>query len=110
MTLTERVRLVVLESPSSTIRQVLARVGRFIPATSAVRQGEKTVCHGHRRGAEGLRSPIYTLAHLAEIGRKQTVRYALKKLTRSGRVRRISPGVYGPPLPNLFEPAPRAGA
>jgi hypothetical protein len=102
LSLAERVRLVVLDLPEATVGQVLARVARHIPASQAVTAGRRRVTHDHRRGADGLRSPIYTLSHLAERGRRTLVGEALKRLARSGKIRRVARGLYGPPLPKVL--------
>ena len=95
---------IVLTHSETSISQTLAIVGKLIPANQAVIAGKRCVLDQERRGKGlGLAHPRYTPTRLAELGRRDLVRRTLKSLARTGHIRRLSPGVYAPPLLKLDE-------
>jgi hypothetical protein len=102
-----RVLSSALSRPSSTVSEVLGDVGRYVSATRAVQAADaryrRRVSYDmRRRGHCGCRRPDTT--RLIETGKRELVRWALRRLVSEGKLVRLSVGVYGPPLPHVYNP------
>jgi len=99
-----RVLEAVLGLGECTPSQVTAVVGRHIAASQAA-TAYRRVCKTERKrcppGARTRKSPAEPL----ERGRRRLVAEALLRLCKEGKVRRLRPGLYAPPLPKLFNSA-----
>jgi hypothetical protein len=107
----------VLRLGRASAAQVAAEVGAEIPASRAVTLGRARVLRssrdprqsGSRRGRARPDSPTYTVRRLAEIGRLAKVASALRGAYRRGHLKRLAPGVYGPPAPRIYAGPAEAG-
>lgn len=94
-----QVEAVVLRLGECTADQVLAEVASTIPASRAMnayRWESKRDCRKTESRLHLRRDPLLR-------GKRTLVRDALKDLVQLKRIRRISPGVFAPLLPKLFE-------
>jgi hypothetical protein len=77
-----------------TISEVLAEVGRLIPAPHAVQRFQSRyradAKRRNQKSAIGDMSPQY----MAELGRKKVVTDTINKLWRTGHLERVAPGRY----------------
>jgi hypothetical protein len=98
MKITVQARIVALleRKGPQTISQIVAAVGRHVPAAQAMRYREHTYRCWKKKKENGptLRR---TSAQLVELGNREYVCRVLCKLAeRDNRIRRMSRGVYGP--------------
>ncbi len=75
---------------SSTIGQVVGAVGRYIPATEAMKRSR-------------LRGKNRKVNPNVDHGKHMILAEVLSVLFRLGKIRRISKGIYGPKLPTVFQ-------
>ena len=90
---------------SVTTDQVVAVVGRFIPEAQAVKNGRAYINRPYYRNRFDRNHSRYTTEYLARIGRKEMVSMTLRRAVSRGKIRRISRGVYGPLLPQIYPPS-----
>lgn len=118
LSMTERVRQVVVARESISISQVLAAVSGFFSAATAAacarRLQRKNQTRKERAWQSGKHKPTpshharrradLSHAEMVEAGKRHLICWYLYHLTKHGKIRRIETGVYGPPLPKLYKP------
>lgn len=88
-----RVLEAVLRLGECTVAQVRAEVGRYISASEAALMRARAIRHRGRQGGDPRQLLVLT---------------DLARLVRGGKLRRVWPGVYAPPLPTIYKEG-RAG-
>ena len=79
----------------ATVAEVVAAVGRTIPAGVATAAGRAVILRKSRqRIPTNPDNPVYTPHRLARIGRLEIVARALRYEVRAGRLRRVAAGRY----------------
>lgn len=107
--LQQRVLQYVLNNGPCTIKQVVAKCGRYISESSALSYGRKADQY-HRRYEEklGRKSPARakSSAEIARAGRSRLVGCLLSQLAnRYRKIIRTGKATYGPPPPKVHEPS-----
>lgn len=92
---------VVLERGEMGIGEVTALVGHLIPATEACRCYEIEARYNKKRHKNPRR--LVTSTKVSR-GKRGLVNERLRLLVIQGRLRRVTYGVYGPPLPKIYQP------
>lgn len=85
--LSEAVVAAVLRLGQCSIRQVVAEVGRLIPAARARRKNSNSRCRSLAAGRARLVSDV------------------LRRAKDMGKIVRVERGIYAPPPPKLYKPA-----
>lgn len=87
-----------------TITQMRAELEFLIPAARAIAKGRTYITEKVRNGRRYTTLPEHSpLSRVLRIGRQTLFHQTLSCLTYRHKIRRISRGVYGPPLPHLFK-------
>lgn len=88
-----------------TIAQMRAELECLIPAARAIAKGRTSINYKIRSSKYRYVTPPQnsTLSRVLRIGRQVLFNQALSSLVKRHKIRRISQGVYGPPLPHLFK-------
>lgn len=100
--LNQRVLDAVLDLGECTTRQVVAVVGKYVPATTVnkyVKMGER---YEQKRAKTNKKNVMSYHSAL-----RQAVTDKIKQLVEQGKIRRVSRGVYAPPLPKIHLPEER---
>jgi len=97
--LQSRILETVLVLGECSIAQVLAEVGRYIPAAQAAATGRVLYRAEAKRGRPGIRTRQRSLV---ERGRRQFVSDTLKRLVKRDKILRVRVGVYAPKGLQLF--------
>ena len=100
--LTDAVMTCVLERGQCDADAVVKACGHLVSAALAARWGHKSVARHRKQKGAATPPPAGTV--LVRRGRREAVLSILRYLTGSGRIRRISRGVYAPSLPKAFRP------
>ncbi len=106
----------ILKHGPCTVAKAASALGRYISAAGAVRNGHSRLVAWSRRlpdrsgkrGRPNPSNPRYTSSKLEAMGKRDLIANNLARLFRDGHLSRPSRGVYGPPLPKLFQPAESA--
>lgn len=98
MNLRATVLAAVLELGECSVGQVVSKVGPSISAAQAASSGRRD----RRSMANRKRGSGVPKVKLADRGISRLVVESLARLAGLGRIRRVSRGVYAPPLPKIF--------
>lgn len=95
-------RQLVLEAVlagAATVDNVLAKVGNDVSAARAAVAARREQKKDRKRGRPMRRTVHASVSR----GQRIAVTEALRRLCDGGKIRRVSRGVYGPPVPKLFQ-------
>lgn len=91
----------VLAAGETTIAKTAASLGRHISQAAAVNRGRGCVASDATRGRK-VAKDRQTTTGMAQEGRVKIIGDCLSRLVRAGKIRWVSRGTYGPPLPAIW--------
>lgn len=93
-----RVRAFVLSRTRSTSKDIIAAIGRHVTSAQAAKAGKRQLNWFAKR--HNYKNTIRPTEYLIRSGREKAIREAIFRLVQCGHIRRIEPGIYGPPERN----------
>lgn len=95
--LTEKIRQYILNYGPVTCKSVQAVMGQYITAALAAQTGRKAIKSDLKRKRQTERTPL-TTERAITTGKRVIINNTIHNLLFQGDIRKISKGVYGPPL------------
>ncbi len=92
----------VMGGKQATVSDVVAALGDGVSAAKAVRELLSWAGRIHLKYVMSM-----DIATRVARGKYRLIHHKITKAVLKGRLRRISPGVYGPPLPRVYAPEVR---
>lgn len=111
--LSSRITEALVKHGELSIAQIIAKVGKYIPAARALSIAKKYLETNSRltkfnkrdgvfnRRANPDNKKRYTQDYLIQMGRYRSVLGGLRACVLSGRIRKVDRSIYGPPLPKI---------